>query len=100
MGLVTDHDETEDAVWFVNYTMNYLCQYLLADVSHSDEFLEAILTDMMLYQRCFHIAQDNKFARLIANSRTGRAIRQLKMMAGQEKVRIHLSKIKRLILQR
>lgn len=98
MGLVTDADRIEDAVWFVNYTINFLHQYLLASITHSDAFIRQILMDEMLCQKCVQIAQDNQFARLIANDRIGKAIRQLKNKAKQEKVKMLLSRLKRTFL--
>lgn len=98
MGLVTDADRIEDAVWFVNYTINFLHQYLLANITHSDTFIRQILMDEMLCQKCVQIAQDNQFARLIVNDRIGKAIRQLKNKAKQEKIKMLLSRLKRTFL--
>ena len=98
MGLVTDADRIEDAVWFVNYTMNFLNQYLLANIPHSDAFIRKILTDEMLCRKCVRIARDNQFAWLITNDRIGRAIRQLRNNARLEKAKILLSRIKHMVL--
>lgn len=98
MGLVTDADKIEDAVWFVNYTMNFLNQYLLANIPHSDAFIRKILMDEMLCRKCVRIAQNNQFAWLITNDRIGRAIRQLRNNARLEKAKILLSRIKHMVL--
>ena len=100
MGLVTDDDGIEDAVWFVNYTMNYLRQYLLADVLHSNSFIEEILSDEMLRQKCSRLARSNRFAGWIANGHIGIAKQQLKKQARMEKARIFLARIKRMMLPR
>lgn len=97
MGLVTDADKIEGAVWFVNYTMNFLNQYLLANIPHSDAFIRKILMDEMLCRKCVRIAQDNQFAWLITNDRIGRAIRQLRNNARLEKAKILLSRIKHMV---
>ena len=98
MGLLTDDDKIEDAVWFVNYTINFLRQYLLANIAHSDAFMRQILMDEMLCQKCAPIAQDNQFAWLIANGRIGKAIRQVKNKARLEKAKILLSSMKHKVL--
>lgn len=98
MGLVTDADRIEDAVWFVNYTINFLRQYLLANITHSDAFMRQILMDEKLCQKCVLIAQDNQFARHITNGKIGRAIRQVKKKARLEKAKILLSRIKHMVL--
>lgn len=98
MGLVTDTDKRNDSIWFVNYTINFLHQYLLDNVSHSDEFLYQILKDEMLRQKCVLIAQENRFAHCIVNGNIRQAIRQLKYQMNMKKVKIKLSRIKRAIL--
>lgn len=100
MGLITEADKRDDAVWFMNYTINFLCQYLLEDIVHSDAFMSKILTDEMLYQKCVHIAQENQFARLIINGGVARALRQMKNKARLEKAKILLSRIKRMVLDK
>lgn len=100
MGLVTEADQAEDALWYVNYSMNYLRQYLLADVPHSDSFIEEILSDEMLRQKCSRITKENRFAGLIVNGSIGMTMRQLKNQARMDKTRIYLSRIKRMMLPR
>lgn len=95
MGLVTDGDQREDAIWFVNYTVNFLRQYLLSNIPHSDEFIRQILMDEILCRKCIQIAQDNRFAYFIVNGRTERAIQYLKNKTQVDKMKILLSKIKR-----
>ncbi|MCD7994682.1 MAG: glycosyltransferase [Clostridia bacterium] len=100
MGLITEADKRDDAVWFVNYTINFLRQYLLTDIVHSDAFMRQVLTDDMFCQKCVHIAQENQFARLISNGELARALRQLKNNARLEKAKILLSRIKHMVLDK
>lgn len=94
MGLVTNADKKDDAVWFVNYTFNFLHQYLLADIPHSDEFICQILIDEMLRQKCVWIAQDNQFARFIIKGSIDRVVRQVKNKVQREKIKILFSRMK------
>lgn len=95
MGMVTEVDKREDAFWFVNYTVNFLNQYLLSDEPYSDDFIRQILMDEMLCGKCTQISTDNRFAYFIATGRTERAIQYLKNKAQVDKMKILLSKIKR-----
>lgn len=78
MGLVTDADRIEDAVWFVNYTINFLRQYLLADITHSDEYIEHILQSEMFNEKCSLISQSDTFAQLITEKKYKGALRKIK----------------------
>lgn len=98
MGLVTDADRIEDAVWFVNYTINFLRQYLLADITHSDEYIEHILQSEMFNEKCSLISQSDTFAQLITEKKYKGALRKIKRDAIIKKIRINLSRIKRFLL--
>lgn len=98
MGLVTDADKTEDAVWYVNYTMNFLNQYLLSDIVHSTVFMRQVLMDELLRQKCVQIARENQFARLITNDKIDRVIRQMRNKVKQKKVKMLLARLKRTFL--
>ena len=98
MGLVTDADRIEDAVWFVNYTINFLRQYLLADITHSDEYIKHILQSEMFNEKCSLISQSDTFAQLITEKKYKGALRKIKRDAIIKKIRINLSRIKRFLL--
>lgn len=96
MGLVSENDKKTDAIWFVNYTNRFFQQYLLADVPHSDEFINQILHNETLLDKCRQISQTDTFARLITERNFKGAMRRIKRCAMMQKLRISMSKIKRL----
>lgn len=99
MGLVTDADKKDDSQWFVHYTVNYLHQYLMADIPHTDVFLTQILTDCTLFQKSCLIVQENTYAKWIADGNISKAISVLKNRAKREKMKIQFARIKRSILR-
>lgn len=99
MGLVTDADKKDDSQWFVHYTVNYLHQYLMADIPHTDVFLTQVLTDCTLFQKSCLIVQENTYAKWIADGNISKAISVLKNRAKREKMKIQFARIKRSILR-
>lgn len=100
MGLVTDADKKEDAVWFVNYTMNFLNQYLLVNIPHSNEYMKNILQSEMFNEKCSLISQSDTFAQLITEKKFEDALRKIKRDAIMKKIRINLSRIKQFLLHK
>lgn len=100
MGMITDVDKKDDAEWYVNYTINFMKQYLLTNNCHSDAFMHNIFMDEMLIQKCALIAQQNKLAGLIANSNIKSAIRQIKYESKLYIIKKWLANMKHMVIQK
>lgn len=92
-------DKQQAALWYVNYTTNFLKVFLRSAHKHKRKFVMDVLNDPILLENSMLAANHNVVAKLICNKKHAAAYWYMKSQNAVARLRMTFAKAKRIFLR-